>query len=187
MMKRCLILLLCCLWAGGMAIASAAGTITGIVYLPNSERGMHITKGESGAGMMWDMTAPKNRKSSERAEIWLIERSINFTALPYSTVQKWYQDKTIPAGQPIYRTTADEQGNFAFQDVPASDYYLVILDPFGQESSQTLSEKLNRDELLKRLPHADEFELFMVGTRTCLVEKITLRNGQTINIRPGIF
>jgi len=148
---------------------------------------MRIAMGEAGAGMMWDMSAPKNRKATKRAEIWLIERGINFNALPYNTVQKWYQNGTIPANQPIYYTKANAEGQFIFQDIPAADYYLMILDPYGDELDQTLSEKLSRDELMKKLPHTDEFELFMVGMRSCLVQKITLKNGQKINIRPGFL
>ena len=186
-MKRHITLLLICLWALSTAIASAAGSITGNVYTPNTERGMHIAKSDAGAGMMWDMSAPKNKKKTERAEIWLIDRNINFAALPYAAVQKWYQDGIIPANQPIYHAIADEKGKFEIKDVPASDYYVMILDPNGKEGAQNLTEKVSRDELLKKLPHTDEFELFMVGMRNCLVQKITLRDGQKLNIRPGFI
>ena len=64
---------------------------------------------------------------------------------------------------------------------------MVILDPNGHEITQNLSEKMSRDEFLKKLPQVDEFELFMVGMRTCLVEKITLKNGQNLKIRPGFL
>jgi hypothetical protein len=63
----------------------------------------------------------------------------------------------------------------------------MILDSNGQEQNQNLTEKMSRDELMKKLPHVDEFELFMVGMRTCLVQKITLKNGQNIHIRPGFL
>ncbi len=186
-MKRLVTLLVFCLLISISSVAAAGGTITGTVHLPNTERGMHIGRGEGGAAMMWDMSAPKNRKRSERAEIWLIERGINFTALPYAAVQKWYQNGTIPANQPIYHAVVNEQGQFTFQDVPAAEYYVMILDPNGKEGNQNLADKMTRDELTKKLPHADEFELFMVGMRSCLVQKVNLRNGQTINIRPGVF
>ncbi|WP_303817991.1 hypothetical protein [Selenomonas ruminantium] len=185
-MKRITILLTLCLWSIA-ALAAAAGSITGNVYPPNTERGMKVAKGDAGAGVMWNMTAPPNRKNTERAEIWLIERGINFVALPYASVQKWYQEKIVPANQPIYHAIADEKGQFAFKNVPAADYYVVILDPNGHEITQNLSEKMARDEFLKKLPQVDEFELFMVGMRTCLVEKITLKNGQNIKIRPGFL
>lgn len=186
-MKRHITLLLICLWALSTAIVSASGTISGTVYTPNTERGMQIARSDAGAGMMWDMSAPKNKKNSERAEIWLIGRNINFAAIPYDTIQKWYQQGVIPANQPIYKAAADEKGKFEFKDIPANDYYVMILDPNGKEISQNLTEKVSRDELLKKLPHADEFELFMVGMRSCLVQKVTLRDGQKINIRPGII
>ena len=185
-MKRLLTLLALCLLLTS-SLAAASGAINGTVYMPNTERGMHIAKGEAGAGMIWDMSAPKNRKSSERAEIWLVDRSIDFAALPYAAVQKWYQEGVIPEGQPIDHTVADEQGKFDFKHVPAADYYIVILDPHGQEKNLTLTEKMSRDELLKKLPHSDEFELFMVGMRNCLVQKVTLHSGQTLNIRPGVL
>ncbi len=186
-MKRLVTLLVFCLLISCCAIAAASGAVTGTVYQPNTERGMHLGRGEGGAAMMWDMSAPKNRKSSERAEVWLIERGINFNALPYADVQKWYQEGIIPANQPIYHTVVDEQGKFEFKHVPATEYYVVILDPNGQDSNQNLADKLSRDEFTKKLPHADEFELFMVGMRSCLVQKVTLHKGQEINIRPGVF
>ena len=186
-MKRIIALFVCCLLLSGSAIAAAAGSISGIVTQPNSARGMQMTQGESGAGMMWDMSAPKNRKNTRQADVWLIERGINFTALPYEIVQEWYVNGTIPQNQPIYHTVTNEEGVFNFQDVPAADYYLMILDPSGQEATQNLTEKMSRDELMKKLPHVDEFELFMVGMRSCLVQKITLKNGQNIKIRPGFL
>ena len=185
-MKHIVMLLLFCLLLSS-SLTSASGTISGTVHQPNTERGMHIAQGNAGAGMMWDMSAPKNHKNAERAEIWLIEQSINFQALPYASVQKWYQERKIPEGQPIYHMEVDEKGQFAFQDVPAADYYVMILDPNGRESSQNLTEKISRDELLRKLPHTDEFELFMVGMRSCLVQKISLKNGQSIKIRPGFL
>lgn len=182
-MKRIITILTFCLLLSCSTIAAAAGSISGSIVQPNSARGMQMTD----RGMMWDMSAPKNKKSSDRADVWLIERGINFMALPYSTVQKWYSEGAIPANQPIYHTTTDEEGQFTFQDVPAADYYLMILNPYGHESSQNLSEKMSRDELMKKLPHVDEFELFMVGMRSCQVEKITLRNGQNLKLRPGFL
>ena len=186
-MKRKISILVLCLLLVGSTIAAAAGSISGIVDSPNSARGMQLAKGEAGAGMMWDMSAPKNHKSSTKVDIWLIERGINFTALPYETVQKWYVDGTIPQGQPIYHTVTNAEGQFEFKDIPAADYYLMILDSNAQEENQNLTEKMSRDELMKKLPHVDEFELFMVGMRTCMVQKINLKNGQHIKIRPGFL
>ncbi len=186
-MKRMITVWIFCLLLASSAIAAASGSISGIVTPPQSARGMQMARGEAGAGMMWDMTAPKNHKSSEPAEVWLIERGINFTALPYDVVQKWYVNGTIPPNQPIYHTTTNAEGQFSFKDIPAADYYLMILDPSGQEQNQNLTEKMSRDELMKKLPHVDEFELFMVGMRGCLVQKITLKNGQNIHIRPGFL
>ncbi|SHK40680.1 hypothetical protein SAMN05216582_103159 [Selenomonas ruminantium] len=181
-MKHVITLLLFALLLSS-SLAAANGTITGTVYLPNTERGVHAGPG----GMMWDISAPKNRKNAERAEVWLIEQNINFHALPYASVQKWYQEGKIPEGQPIYHVEVNEKGHFTFQDVPAADYYVMILDPNGQESTQNLTEKISRDELLQKLPHTDEFELFMIGMRTCLVQKVSLKNGQNIKIRPGFL
>ena len=186
-MKRMISMLVLCLLLSCSTIAAAAGSISGIVNQPNSARGMQLAKGEAGGGMIWDMSAPKNKKASNNVDVWLIERGINFTALPYDTVQKWYVDGTIPQGQPIYHTSTNEEGQFEFKDIPAADYYLMILDSNGQEQNQNLTEKMSRDELMKKLPHVDEFELFMVGMRTCLVQKINLKNGQHIKIRPGFL
>ena len=186
-MKRMLTILIFFLFLTSSTIAAAAGSISGMITQPNSARGMKMAQGEAGAGMMWDMSAPKNRKNSKQADVWLIERGINFTALPYDSVQKWYVDGTIPQGQPIYHTVTNEEGLFNFADIPAADYYLMILDPSGQEATQNLTEKMSRDELMQKLPHVDEFELFMVGMRSCLVQKITLKNGQNIKIRPGFL
>ena len=140
-MKRITILLTICLWCIGTALAAASGSILGNVYPPNTERGMYIAKGEAGAGVMWNMSAPPNRKSAERAEIWLIERSINFIALPYASVQKWYQEKVIPANQPIYHAIADEKGQFAFKDVPLPITMWSSWTLMGMKSPKTSAKK----------------------------------------------
>lgn len=186
-MKRQLSMLIFSLLLSCSTIAAASGSITGLVYPPITNHGVQPVKSDTSAGMIWDMSAPRNHKSTERAEVWLIERGLDFNALPYETVQKWYQEGIIPEGQPIYHATVNEKGSFTFQDIPAADYYIMILDPYGQESTQNLTEKMSRDELLQKLPHNDEFELFMARMRTCLVQKITLKDGQTIKIRPGIL
>ena len=181
-MKRLIVLLTLGAWLLGAALASASGSIVGNVYSPGTERSMQVT----GRGVMWDLSAPQRSKSAAKAEIWLIDRALDFTAIPYPALKKWYQEGVIPENTPIYRAEADDEGRFAFQDVPAAAYYVVILDPHSRDS-QSLEERNNRDELRDRLPHADEFDLFMVGVRSCLVEKVSLQDGQTVKIRPGIF
>lgn len=166
----------------GAAPAFASGSITGSVYSPGTERSMQVT----GTGVMWDLSAPKRSKSTARAEIWLIKSDLNFSAIPYNVLKKWYQEGVIPENAPIYRAEADEKGRFAFPDVPATTYYVVILDPHNPGTFQGLDEKADQDELWKLLPHVDEFELFMVRSRNCLVEKVSLQDGQTVRIRPGL-
>ena len=181
-MKRLTVLLTLGAWLLGAALASASGSIVGNVYSPGTERSMQVT----GRGVMWDLSAPQRSKSSAKATIWLINRNLDFAAIPYPALKKWYQEGVIPENTPIYRAEADEKGRFAFQDVPAAAYYVLILDPHSQ-NSLSLAAKNDRDELLERLPHVDEFELFMVGTRSCLVEKVNLQDGQTVKIRPTLF
>ena len=187
-MKRLIILLTLCVWCLGTAIAAAAGHVEGSVYPPRFEQGqLHITRGEKSGGLMWDVSAPKRSKKTATAEIWLLKSDIDFGAIPYAAVKKWYQEGIFPENLPIYRTKANEKGQFSFKDIPAAGYYVLILDPNGKEATQTLAEKMNRDELWAKLPYVDEFEFFTVGTRNCLVEKITLQDGQTVRISPGLI
>ena len=182
-MKGYMTILTLLAWLLGTALAAASGTVSGSVYPPGTDRGMQIKHG----GVMWDVTAPKGSKSQVKAEIWLISREADLAAIPYASLKKWYQEGIIPTGQPIYHAEADEKGHFSFEEVPPAVYYLLILDPHGNEAAETLTEKNYRSELWKKMPHTDEFELFLVGMRIPLVEKITLREGQTVKIRPGLL
>ena len=188
-MKRLIVLLTLLAWCLGTVIAAASASIIGSVYPPRFENGrqLHVARGEGSGGLMWDVSASKHGKKSAMAEILLIKSDIKFDAIPAAAVQKWYQEGIIPENQPIYRTKADEKGRFTFEDIPAAGYYVLILDPNGKEAAQTLAERTNREELWAKLPNVDEFEFFTVGTRTCLVEKVTLEDGHTVKIRPGII
>lgn len=188
-MKRIIILLTLWAWCLGTVIAAASGNIIGSVYPTRFEDGMQlrVARGEGSGGVMWDVSAHKHKKKPATAEIWLIKSDIKFDAIPSAAVQKWYQEGIIPENQPIYCTKADEKGHFAFENIPSADYYVLILDPNGKEAAQTLAERTNREELWAKLPNVDQFEFFTVGTRTCLVEKVTLQDGHTAKIRPGII
>lgn len=188
-MKRLIILLTILTWCLGTVIASASANIIGSVYPTRFEDGsqLRVARGEGSGGLMWDVSAPKHGKKSAAPEIWLIRSDINFDAIPYAAVQRWYQEGIIPENQPLYYTKADEKGHFAFENIPPAVYYVLILDPKGKEASQTLAERSNREELWAKLPNVAEFEFFTVGTRTCLVEKVTLQEGHTVKIRPGII
>ena len=188
-MKRIIILLTFLAWCLGTVIAAASGNIIGSVYPPRFEDGsqLHIARGEKSGGLLWDISASKHNKKTATAEIWLLKSDMKFDAIPAAAVQKWYQEGIIPENQPIYCTKADEKGHFAFENIPSADYYVLILDPNGKEAAQTLAERTNREELWAKLPNVDQFEFFTVGTRTCLVEKVTLQDGHTVKIRPGMI
>lgn len=186
-MKRLIVLLTLCVWCLSTAIAAAAGSITGSIYPPQIQQGMKVARGEGGGGLVWDMGAKGSGPKIPKAEILLIKSDLDFEAIPTDTIKKWYSEGILPEGQPIYRTETDAKGRFTFEAVPPAVYYVLILNPQGKEAAQTLAERTNRDELWQKLPYVDEFEFFLVGTRNCLVEKVTLLDGQTVKIRPGII
>ena len=171
--------------AGVASAAAGTGTVTGSTHTHGTERAMKITSDQSlsTGGVSWDITAPKNTRPSLRADIYLIGRQTDFAALPDAELMAWYQQGKVPADAQIYYAQADDKGAYRFSDVPAGDYYLLTLDPYGKEFDEGPIEREAKEELFAKLPHEVEFELYLVGVRTCLVQKIQVAPGEETHVK----
>ena len=81
--------------------------------------------------------------------------------------------------------TDKKTGKYKFEGIPEGQYFLVILDSYGRDAAQNLTELDDKQQLQKKLPNWDAFELFNVGPRSCLVQMVTVKRGETVNIKPG--
>jgi len=146
---------------------ASAAEITGELYIPD-EAGVALGSnggGNMGIGFDLDKTMKKEQDSRTsagptQAEIWLIGANIDMRKLSADTVDAWYRDKKIPAGQPIYYTKADAKGKFDIKDVPEGDYYLVIVNNYvpGRGSDLDAVKALET-----YLPDYEMFQLFVTG------------------------
>ena len=140
----------------------------------------------SAGGVSWDLAAPKNKFHDKQADIWLIGKDFNYDALSAQEIDDWYRFDKIPKDAPVYHTETDKNtGKYEFGGIPEGQYFLVILDSYGRDAAQNLTELDDKQQLQKKLPNWDTFELFNVGPRSCLVQMVTVKRGETVNIKPG--
>lgn len=177
--------------AASLPVASAApavGTVTGAVYTHGSERGMKIASAPdaSAGGISWDLAAPKNKFHDKEADVWLIGKDFTYDKLSDKEIDDWYRFGKIPANAPVYHTTTDKKtGKYEFHDIPEGTYFLVILDSYGRDAAQNLTELDDKQHLRQKLPNWESFELFNVGPRSCLVQMVTVKRDETVTVKPG--
>lgn len=170
--------------------APAVGTVTGSVYTHGSERGMKIASAPdaSAGGISWDLAAPKNKFHDKEADVWLIGKDFTYDKLSDKEIDDWYRFGKIPANAPIYHTETDKKtGKYEFRDIPEGTYFLVILDSYGRDAAQNLTELDDKQRLRQKLPNWESFELFNVGPRSCLVQMVTVKRDETVTIKPGVI
>ena len=168
--------------------APAVGTVTGSVYTHGSERGMKIASAPdaSAGGISWDLAAPKNKFHDKEADVWLIGKDFTYDKLSDKEIDDWYHFGKIPANAPVYHTTTDKKtGKYEFHDIPEGTYFLVILDSYGRDAAQNLTELDDKQQLRQKLPNWESFELFNVGPRSCLVQMVTVKRDETVTVKPG--
>ena len=140
-----------------------AAEVMGQLYMPE-ESGVSVGSGGGmGIGMDLDQTLGKKKAENHetaRAEIWLIGAHINFKTMSQDTLDAWYREKKIPAGQPIFYQETDNEGKFDIKNVPGGDYYLVVVNNYvpGRGSDSRAVQ-----ELQQYLPDYDMFQLFVTG------------------------
>ncbi len=170
--------------SSGMA-APLTGTVTGSTHVKGTERAMQIRSDDVlGSGTVsWDVSAPKNSRPKVTAENWLISTAVDFSKIPDAAISAWYREGKIPPGAEIYFAPSDQKGAYRFADVPVGTYYLVNLDPFGKPFDEGRAEREARLELEDRLPHPDEYMLFLVGVKSCVVQKVTVEAGRETHVK----
>ncbi|WP_442767006.1 hypothetical protein [Mitsuokella multacida] len=190
---QCLVIGLALSAAASLPAASAApavGTVTGSVYTHGSERGMKIASAPdaSAGGISWDLAAPKNKFHDKEADVWLIGKDFTYDKLSDKEIDDWYRFGKIPANAPVYHTMTDKKtGKYEFHDIPEGTYFLVILDSYGRDAAQNLTELDDKQRLRQKLPNWESFELFNVGPRSCLVQMVTVKRDETVTVKPGII
>ena len=170
--------------------APATGEVTGSVYTHGSERGMKIASAPdaSAGGISWDLAAPKNKFHDKEADVWLIGKDFTYDKLSDKEIDDWYRFGKIPANAPIYHTETDKKtGKYEFHDIPEGTYFLVILDSYGRDAAQNLTELDDKQRLRQKLPNWESFELFNVGPRSCLVQMVTVKRDETVTVKPGVI
>ena len=175
------------LYSFPVACVQAAGTgiVTGEVHTKSSDRAMKIegdkTLGVGGA--VWDVGAAKHRFYTERADVWLISEQAELKKMPSPMVNAWYQQGKAPDYPGVYYQKTDKDAKYRFEKIPSGVYYLLTINPYGKPFDEGLKEREARAELYEKLPHPEEFELFVIGVRSSLVQKIVVHDGETTRVR----
>lgn len=171
------------------AAQTATGSLHGYVYTHGSERGMKIASAPdaSAGGVSWDLAAPKHKFHDKPADIWLIDTAYALENLGNQAAEEWYRTGEPPAGAPIWHTRTDKEGKYAFAQLPAGTYFLIIIDSYGRDAAQNLTELDAKQQLFARLPNVEEFEMFIIGSRSCLVQKALVKAGEDREIKPGVL
>lgn len=170
--------------------SGSVGIVSGAVYTHSSERSMKIASAPdaSAGGVGWDLAAPKHKFHDKQADVWLIGKNFTYDQLTQKQLDDWYRYNKIPKDAPVYHTLTDKKtGQYTFQDIPEGMYFLVILDSYGRDSAQNITELSDKQQLMKKLPDWDTFELFNVGPRSCLVQMVTVKAGEEVHVKPGAF
>ena len=140
----------------------------------------------SAGGISWDLAAPKNKFHDKEADVWLIGKDFTYDKLSDKEIDDWYRFGKIPANAPVYHTTTDKKtGKYEFHGIPEGTYFLVILDSYGRDAAQNLTELDDKQQLRQKLPNWESFELFNVGPRSCLVQMVTVKRDETVTVKPG--
>ena len=184
-MKRLIICLLAIVCIPIFADAATnTGSVSGRLYVPNSERGLRPQSGGDGHGFIgWDLSAAKNRQTSP-SDIWLISQSIDMNKLTDEEISAWYREGKIPSGLPIYHVNTDGNGKYCFTDIPVDNYFLVVLDATGHANHTNLAD---REAFKKKMRDWDDFELFMVGMKGLSVDRITVEAGKETTVKANVF
>ena len=167
------------LWSTAVVFAST-GSISGRIYVPNSERGLRPHSDNDGHGFLgWDLSAEKNR-SVNQSDVWLIAQDIDFASMTDEEINAWYREGKIPTNQPIYYTQTDKTGKYNFADIPVGHYFLIILDASGHSNHSDITDK---KALQQKMRYWDDFELFMIGMKGFSVDRIIVETGKNTNVR----
>lgn len=171
------------------AAARETGSLHGYVYKHGSERGMKIASAPdaSAGGVSWDLAAPKHKFHDKPADIWLIDAAYALENLGDKAAEEWYRTGRPPANAPIYHVRTDKEGKYAFRDLPVGTYFLIVIDSYGRDAAQNLTELDAKKQLFARLPSVEEFEMFIIGSRSCLVQKARIKAGEDTEIKPGVI
>lgn len=171
------------------AAEQGTGSLHGYVYTHGSERGMKIASAPdaSAGGVSWDLAAPRHKFHDKPADIWLIDEGYALENLGDKAAEEWYRTGRPPANAPIYHVRTDKEGKYAFRDLPAGMYFLIVIDSYGRDAAQNLTELDAKKQLFARLPSVEEFEMFIIGSRSCLVQKARIKAGEDTEIKPGVI
>lgn len=155
-------------------VLAGPGSVTGTVRLAPRPglTTMGMANGDTGFGV--PLTG-KQEKISRDTKLHLISQNVDMSRLSADEIEKWYKQGETPAGQPIFITTAKEDGSYEFANVPPGQYYLIIvagqMDPVGNNNvtRTALGEKLS-----KYLPNWDQFVVFNIGLNSAMVHEVSV-------------
>ena len=166
---------------GTAVTAFANGDVTGNVFVGGN---LDVTRieGTFNQGFGVAIGAPRSTRIKETPRIELIKKGLDLTRLSDNVLGAWYEQGVAPADMPIFIMDADEQGHYEFKNIPAGDYFMVVVAPRMGDGMADLTRTRAGVELSKYLPNWNSFAMFTGGMRSCVVKSITVRDGESLTM-----
>lgn len=159
-----------------MGTAGAAGVVEGVVKVPLNLGFEPIgSKGGSGGAEGFGIAINGAKKKVDKSvQLQLISRMADYSRLSDNALEAWYKDGVAPENVSVFIVKSEEDGKYAFTDVPAGSYYLVIVTP-GLAKSAPVQSRIAQD-LSKRLRNWEMFELFTLGMHDYTVQPVEVKD-----------
>ncbi|MBR2214120.1 MAG: hypothetical protein IJ849_00010 [Selenomonadaceae bacterium] len=167
-------MLLCLYWCFPLtAEAAGVGSIEGTLRSQLGKAGVDVIQtadGRKAVGFNFN-GGPGEQKG---LKFQLIDRRVDLSKLTSEEIHDWYQEEKPPKDYHIFLGQADAQGHYRLENVPAGDYFMVVLLP-GQRDAGLPSADYRA--LKEYLPQWDYFEMSVVGIGSCDAFRVTIRSG----------
>ena len=125
-------------------------------------------------------TGGKGESRVSRVE--LIQKGIDFDRVPANAIDDWYQFGKQPEGIPVFIVDTDETGHYEIKDVPAGEYYMVVVAPRIGDGMADLTRTNAGYNLSKYLPNWESFAMFTGGMQSCVVREVTVSDDKDVTL-----
>ncbi|MGN0940978.1 MAG: hypothetical protein ACI4OA_04660 [Selenomonadaceae bacterium] len=164
-----------------MSGTALASSVSGVVRL-NVNTGLTRMEGVNQGGMGVAIGGTGGKGESRVSRVELIQKGIDFDRVPANAIDDWYQFGKQPEGIPVFIVDTDETGHYEIKDVPAGEYYMVVVAPRIGDGMADLTRTNAGYNLSKYLPNWESFAMFTGGMQSCVVREVTVADDKDVTL-----